>query len=170
MSAQMSQLRQKPSIDKAAQDRVAQMTDTMRQQHGLPKLKRRAASTEEVQLVCTAAVNGASVHEPRGGALEVYSTDDPSQISEPLKIIAFGTTYESRSGTRRLVYSDNEWPGYDVVVYAHAGAGGARTFTVGVSRRSRMNDFFGWMTFDRPVSDSTDWKKQIAPECTNQHP
>jgi hypothetical protein len=161
---------QKPTIDRIAVDHIARAIDAMRQQEGLAKLKRRRASQEEVQLVCTAAVTGSSVYEPRFGALQVYSTDDLSQRPEGLKVIAFGTSYDPQSGTRHRVHSDRDWASYTVVVYSNRSAGAAPTFTVGVSRHSRINDLFGWMTFDHPISDSTDWKKQVAPECVDQLP
>jgi hypothetical protein len=173
MCAQIKQnfaTHEKPSINRAAQDRVAQLIDAMRQQDGLPTLKRRQPSKEEVQLVCTAAATSASVHEPKSGALEVYSTDDLSERAEPLKLIAFGTAYNPRSGTRYRVYSDKDWRSYEVVVYSYAARNGTQQFTVGVSRHSRIDDLFGWMAFDHPISDSTDWKKQIAPECRDQRP
>lgn len=165
---QKSVKHQRPSIDRAAQDRVAQAIDLMREKENLAKLKRQQPSKEEVQLVCTAAA-GASVHEPNG-TLQVYRTDDLSGLPEALKVIAFGTSYDPRTDRRYRVYSDKSWPSYDVVVYSYVSANGNRSFTVGVSRHSRMNDLFGWMAFDHPISDSTDWKKQIAPECRNQHP
>lgn len=160
----------KPLIDRTAVDRVAKAIDVMRQQEHLPKLKRRRATQEEVQLVCTAAITGPSVHEPKFGALQVYSTTDPSGHPESLKVIAFGTSYDSQSGTRYRVYSDKDWGSYAVVVYSSQSADGAPTFTIGASRHSRMNDLFGWLTFEHPISDSTDWKKQIAPQCMNERP
>jgi hypothetical protein len=173
MSAQIKQgftAHEKPSINRTAQDRVAQLIDAMRQEDGLHRLKRRRPSREEVQLVCTAAVAGVSVHEPKFGALEVYLTDDLSERTEPLKLVAFGTTYNPQSGTRYPVYSERDWRSYDVVVYSRVAGDGTEHFTVGVSRHSRANDLFGWMTFDRPVSNSLDWKRQIAPECMDQRP
>jgi len=158
----------KPSINGAAQDRVAQLIDAVRQEDGLSRLKRRQPSKEEIQLVGTAAATSTSVHEPKFGAMEVYSTDDLSERAEPLKLVAFGTAYDPRSSTRYRVYSDKDWRSYDVVVYSYAARNGTEQFTVGVSRHSRTNDLFGWMAFDHLISDSTDWKKQIAPECRDQ--
>lgn len=168
-TSQKSVSHQKPTIDRIAEDRIAQAIDAMRQREGLAKLKRRRPSQEEMQLVCTAAVTGSSVHEPKFGALRVYSTDDLSQQPEGLKVIAFGTSYDSQSGTRYRVYSDKDWASYTVVVYTSRSSGAAPAFTVGVARHSRINDLFGWITFDHTISDSTDWKEQVAPECAGQH-
>ena len=153
LSAQINQKSvpgQKPSIDRIAEDRVAQAIDAMRQQEGLRKLKRRRPSREEVQLVCTAAVTGSTVSEPKFGAVQVYSTGDLSAPTESLKLIAFGTSYDRGSGTRYRVYSDKDWGSYMVIVYSSLSASGALTFSVGASRHSRINDLFGWITFDHP--------------------
>jgi hypothetical protein len=121
---QNSVVRQKPRIDRIAEDRVAQTLDAMRKEERLPRLKRQQPSREEVQLVCTAAVTGSAVHDPKFGTLDVYSTDDLSERPENLKVIAFGTSYDPQSATRYQVYSDKDWGRYAVVVYSSRSTSG----------------------------------------------
>jgi hypothetical protein len=152
--------------------RVAQMIEGMRGQSGLPPLKRRPPSKEEVQLVCTAAATGKSVREPRSGTLRIYFAHDMSEQPEGLKVVALGSSLDPRNNTRYPVYADKDWSRFSVVVFAVlSGRDNARMYAIGVARHtSALKEAFAPMTFDHPVSDSEDWKKQIATECQDERP
>jgi len=78
-----------------AEDAVARQLESMRASAKLSKLKRVHASVVEVQLVCTGALTGNQVSDPRFGALETYVTDNLSAETESLKRVALGTSLQT---------------------------------------------------------------------------
>jgi hypothetical protein len=154
------------------EDRVAQIIGQMRSQSGLIQLRRLTPSKEELQLVCTAAVTGKSLHEPMFGALQIYFADDVSEQAEALKVVALGSSLDSKTNTRYPVYADKDWGRFSVVVFAvQPSRNNSGTYAIGVARHaSRMKELFSPMTFDHPVSNSEDWKMQIATECRVERP
>ncbi len=155
-----------------AEDRVAAKLDAMRAAAGLPKLRRVQPSVAEAQLVCTAARTEKPVHDPAFGGLETYVTRDLSAETEPLRIIAFGTSEDAQGGSRYRVYSDKDWPRYSVVVELNRNStSDSSLYTVGVARRqSTLMEFLGRSTFDSPHQDSTDWRTQVDPACRTERP
>jgi hypothetical protein len=161
-----------PAQRKQAEDIVARRIIAIRESARLPPLKRIAPTSEELQLVCSAALTQRSVNEPMYGALETYSIGDLTSDPERLKVIALGTSKGEQSGSRHRVYSDKDWPRYSVVVYRSARSTAQEPeYVVGVARRqSPMIESLGPITFDHPIRDSHDWAKQVVPACRDQKP
>jgi hypothetical protein len=155
-----------------AEDQVAAKLESMRTVSRLPKLRRMPPSVAEVQLVCTAARTGTKAHDPASGNLWTYETRNLSAETEALRLVAFGTSQEAKGASRYKVYSDTDWPHYSVVVQFNRGSTqDTPLYTVGVARlQSPLMEFLGRSSFDDPTSDSTDWKKQIDPECRAERP
>ena len=155
-----------------AEGQVAAKLDAMRAQAGLPKLRRVQPSVAEAQLVCTAARTENTVHDPAFGGLETYVTRDLSAETEPLRVIAFGTSEDAKGGSRYRVYSDKDWPRYSVVVELNRNStSDSPLYTVGVARRqSTSMELLGHSSFDSPHQDSTDWRKQVDPGCRAERP
>jgi hypothetical protein len=141
----------------------------------LPPLKRVAPSVAERELVCTAAVTGRTVHDPVFGNLGTYVTRDLLAETEPLKVVALGTSACrtpqpcAESDARYKVYSDKDSGRYSVIVERNPNSTPDQpVYTVGVARRaSALKEFFAQITFDNPIKDSNEGKKQVAPECRN---
>jgi hypothetical protein len=160
---------------KAAGDQVAKRIETIRASAKLPPLKRVRASAEERELVCTAAITGRTVHDPKFGTLETYVTSDLLAEPESLKLVALGSTACQapercpEDGNRRKVYSDKNWGRFSIVVERNPdSAPDHPLYTVGVARHSSaLMEFLAPLSFDNPVKDSRDWKAQVVPECRN---
>ena len=146
---------------------VAQKIDAVRSSAGLHKLKRVEPSTAELEFVCTAAVTGNEIRDPRWGGLDTYLTTDLAAETEALKTLALGTVQDKEGGPRRSIYRDKDWPRYSLVVELDRTSGPDRpVFRIGVARRgSALSEFFAPVTYDRPLHDANDWKEQVDPAC-----
>jgi len=143
----------------------------MRTTAKLPELRRVTASAVEVQLVCTAARTGKEVFDPRFGGLETYVTVDLAAETEPLRTVALGTPWRADGGPRYSLYF-KDWPRYSVVVQLDRDSKPDHPiYVVGVARRpSAVAEFFAPITYDNPIEDSRDWKKQVGPACRDRNP
>jgi hypothetical protein len=155
-----------------AEDQVAKQLETMRVSAKLPKLKRSQPSVVDVQLVCTAALTGNKVKDPRFGGLETYVTRDLSAETDSLKTVALGTSRSADGGPGHRIYSDKDWGRYSISVQLdRSSTPDNPVYTVGVVRRqSALAEFFAPMTYDHPIEDSRDWKNQVDPACSNLRP
>jgi hypothetical protein len=156
---------------RGAEDAVARKLESMRATAKLPELRRVPASVVEVQLVCTAARTGTKVFDPRFGGLETYVTDDLSVETEPLKVVALGTSQSADGGPPYQVYS-KDWPRYSVVVQLDRSSKPDHPiYMIGIARRpSLLAELFAPITYDNPIEDSRDWKKQVDPACRKLQP
>jgi hypothetical protein len=150
-----------------AEQKIADKIEAMRRSAGLPPLKRTQPSIVEIQLVCTAALTGKEVHDPRYGGLETYVTDDLNVEKEGLKLVSLGTSQFTGENFRRPVYSDRGWPRFSVVVDIDSTSKpDAIRYRVGVTRRgSAISEFLAPMTYDNPIKDSKDWQDQVVAAC-----
>jgi hypothetical protein len=89
-----------------------------------------------------------------------------------MKLVAFGTSQDARDGSRYRVYSDKDWGRYSVAVELNQDSTPqSPVYTVGIARRqSQLMEFLGRMSFDKPIADSSDWKKQVDPACLARRP
>jgi len=143
-----------PKSKQAAEVAVAKKIDEIRASAKLPALKRVTPSTMDVQLVCTAALTGAEVHDPLYAGLRTYVTNDLSAETEALNKVILGLP-------------DKYYPRYSVIVVQNANSTPENpSYTVGVARRpTAVIEFFGPLLGDNPFKDMNVWKKQVAPEC-----
>ena len=150
-----------------AEAQIAKRIDEMRRGENLPPLKRIKASESEVKLVCTAALTGSEVHDPMLGNLHTYVTDDLNISNEDLALVALGTSGTPDHAKHWRVYSDKNWPRYSVVVLLdRTSKAGRPIYRVGLARRpSALNELIAPLTGDNPMTDGSDWKKQVAPPC-----
>lgn len=157
---------------RAAEDQVAMKLDSMRASAKLPKLKRVNPSVVDLQLVCTSALTGKEVRDPRFGGLNTYVTRDLSAETEALKIVALGKSQPASGGTRYGVYSDKGWPRYSIVVLLdRTSTPTTRAYRVALARRmSLMAEFTVPVTYDHPIADANDWKEQVDPACRSIKP
>lgn len=161
-----------PAAQRRAEDQVAAQLERIRSSAKLPKLKRVKPSVVDLQLVCTAARTGKKMHDPRLGGLETYVTRDLSAETEPLRLVALGTSQPAEGGPRYPVYSDKTWNRYSITVQLdRSSKPDEPVYTVGVIRRpSAFEEWIAPITYDNPIHDPKGWKEQVDPACSDLRP
>jgi hypothetical protein len=157
----------KPQRQRAEEDRVAQLIDTLRKEDGLKPLKRTAPTLYMAKLTCSVAVTGKPLaslthYNTERESFQTYSTQD----------------LESRSAELRYLATDAEltrkaFPQYSVIVFRDASHPGL--LVIGVARgQSRRGDWWGCTSlnmnnwFEDGCSDYP-IKPSISPECAEEN-
>jgi hypothetical protein len=154
----------KPQRQRAEEDRVAQLIDSIRKEKGLRPLKRTAPTPYWAELTCSAAITGkplASLTEYETGRerFQAYSTQDAG--SRPAALLFLATDGEL---TRKV------FPQYSVIVFRDVSHPGL--LVIGVARsESKLWGWWGCTSLNK-----NNWfedgcgpltKPSISPECTD---
>jgi len=157
----------KPQRQRAEEDRVAQLIDTIRKEKGLEPLKRATPTPYMAKLTCSVAVTGqplaSVVHYNTDRELfQTYSTQDLE--SRPSAILFLTTSEEL---TKKV------FPQYSVIVFRDVSRPGL--LVVGVARsQSKRGNWWGCTSlnlnnwFEDGCSDSGIPKPSISPECAEE--
>lgn len=142
---------------RAAEDVVASKIRVIRAAANRPALKRVNPSTRELELVCTAALNGRTVGDPVMGGLETYETDELPAETKTLKELTLGQAFK-------------KWPRYSVIVELSSNSKPEHpVYTVGVARRPSVAlELFAPLFFDVPFKGMNKWKERVAPDSKSR--
>jgi hypothetical protein len=138
--------------DKAREDQVAKLFETIRIDAKLPRLARIRHRDSLEQHVCTVAATNVLPKNSVRDTFFLYKTFQPESISTELKQVAS--------------FDDDRFPRYSVAVWRVKNPqAGEAAYWVGVERYwSAAFEFFDYH-FTDDIYHHNDWKKYVAPEC-----
>jgi len=136
--------------DRAKEDRIAKLFDTIRTDAKLPRLGRIKRRERLEQELCTFAQKGTL---PVGmGMPVVYTTVQPDLISPELR--------------KAALFNNPNYERYSVAVWRTTDAkSGEPTYWVGIDILPSAASEFFWTYFTDDVFYRNDWKEDIAPQC-----
>jgi len=140
--------------DRATEDQVAKLFETIRVGAKLPRLWRIKHHDRLEQEVCTMAQTG-TFPEPLPG---VYKTFQPDLISPELKKTALFNGSDTKSNPDYERYSVAVWRTTDA-------KSGKPTYWVAIALFPSAASEFFWTYFTDDVFFRNDWKEHIAPQC-----
>ena len=153
-----------PQRQRAEENRVAQLIDTIRKEKGLKPLKRTAPTTYMAKLTCSVAVTGKPLaslthYDTNRGPFQAYSMEDPEDRPAALLFLASDEELTARSD-----------PQYSVIVFRDVNR--PRLLVVGVARgQSKLRNWWGCtsLNINNWFEDGCSpypLKPSISPECT----
>jgi hypothetical protein len=143
--------------DKAKEDQVAKLFETIRADAKIPQLKRIRHRADIEERVCTVALTGVRLDHSVGNTFSLYKTLEPESISPELKQVALFEDFNFKNG---------RYPRYSVAVWRTKNPQtGDTVYWVGAQRYwSAVEEFVDYHLTD-DVFYHEDWKKNVAPEC-----
>jgi hypothetical protein len=145
--------------DKAKEDQVAKLFETIRADSKIPPLTRIGHRDSLEQQVCTLALTGKPPKYVVSAKISaLYKTTEPGSPSPELKVVA----------SFNDLHSKNNWSitRYSVAVWNLSNRGnGEMTYWVAVQLYwSGLTEFFD-SHFTDDIYSHNEWKKHVAPEC-----
>lgn len=138
--------------DKAKEDKVVRLFETIRIDAKLPRLKRIRHRDSLEQQVCTVTVNGETPKKSMPDTFALYKTVNLESIPSELRQVAS--------------FDDDRFPRYSISVWRVREVQTREVaYWVGIERyRSSAFEFFDNHSTD-DIYYHNDWKKNVVPEC-----